>query len=110
MRRALDRINAPGLAVIAAAIVLWQLYTRTACAHFDSLASITAIFAAIKALFLDGPLAEQLWHTASVALVGWVIASALGFGIGLLIGLSRTAWTYSMASLDVLRSIPSISF
>ena len=111
MRRALlGRINGPGLAVIAAAIGLWEIYTRTAGSHFDSLASSTAIFAAIKALFLDGPLAGQLGHTASVAFVGWVIASALGFGIGLLIGLSRTVWTYSMASLDVLRSIPSISF
>ena len=111
MRKAmLSRVNLPGLAVIIIAIALWQLYASTIGARFDSIASSTAIFSAIKGSFVDGVLLEQLSHTASTALAGWVIASALGFTIGLLIGVSNTAWTYSLASLDVLRSIPSISF
>jgi sulfonate transport system permease protein len=111
MRTALlARINIPGLAVIALCIAAWEIYTRTLGSHFDSIASSTAIFAAIKELLLGGPLLGQLRHTMSVALVGWVIASALGFTIGLFMGMSKTAWTYTMASLDVLRSIPSISF
>jgi NitT/TauT family transport system permease protein len=111
MRQAmLSRLNLPGLAVIVIAIALWQLYASTVGARFDSIASSTAIFSAIKDLFVDGMLLEQLWHTTSIALAGWIIASALGFSIGLLIGVSNTAWTYSSASLDVLRSIPSISF
>ena len=106
----LRRVNLPGLAVIAIAIALWQLYASTIGARFDSIASSTAILAAIKGAFADGVLLEQLAHTASIALAGWIIASVLGFSIGLLIGISNTAWTYSSASLDVLRSIPSISF
>jgi ABC-type nitrate/sulfonate/bicarbonate transport system permease component len=106
----LSRINLPGLAVAAACIAVWELYSRTLGSHFDSIASSTAIFAAIEELLLGGPLLGQLWHTLSVALAGWMMASALGFTIGLLIGLSETAWTYTMASIDVLRSIPSICF
>ncbi len=99
MRKAmLGRVNLPGLAVIAVAIALWQLYASTIGARFDSIASSTAIFAAIQGAFVDGVLLEQLAHTASIALAGWIIASVLGFTIGLLIGVSNAAWTYSLAS------------
>lgn len=111
MRRGiLSRVNIPGLTVMAVCIVLWELYARTLGAHFSSIASSSATFLAIKDLILHGPLLAQLWHTMSIALAGWIIASSLGFVIGLPIGVSNKAWTYSMASLDVLRSIPSISF
>jgi NitT/TauT family transport system permease protein len=111
MRQALfSRVNLPGLAVIVACIALWQLYTSTIGARFDSIASSSAIFGAIKDVLLDGSLLEQLWHTTSIALAGWIMASALGFTLGLLIGVSNWAWAYSLASLDVLRSIPSIAF
>jgi NitT/TauT family transport system permease protein len=106
----LRRVNLPGIAVICLLIVVWQIYSRTLGAHFDSIASSSQILVAIKNLALGGPLAQQLAHTTSVALIGWAIASALGFVIGLPIGLWRPAWTYTMASIDVLRSIPSISF
>jgi sulfonate transport system permease protein len=110
MYKALQRLNLPGLAVMALCAGLWELYCRTLGAHFGSIASTYATVLAAKDLLLQGPLPEQLWHTASVAILGWIIASALGFVLGLFLGLSRTAWTYSMASIEVLRSIPSISF
>ncbi|HUC50049.1 MAG TPA: ABC transporter permease [Xanthobacteraceae bacterium] len=110
MSKALQRLNLPGLAVMALCAGLWELYCRTLGAHFGSIASTSATVVALRDLLFDGPLAEQLWHTASVATVGWIIASALGFVFGLFLGLSRMAWTYSMASIEVLRSIPSISF
>jgi ABC-type nitrate/sulfonate/bicarbonate transport system permease component len=110
MNKAIQRLNLPGLAVVALCAGLWELYCRTLGARFGSIASTTATVLAVRDLLLNGPLAEQLWHTASVAILGWIAASVLGFVIGLILGLSRTAWTYSMASIEVLRSIPSISF
>jgi ABC-type nitrate/sulfonate/bicarbonate transport system permease component len=104
------RINWPGLAVMALCAALWELYCRTLGSGFGSIASTGAIVLAVKDMLLQGPLLGELWHTTSVALIGWVLASLLGFAIGLALGLSRTAWTYSMASIEVLRSIPSISF
>lgn len=105
-----DRMNLPGIAVIIFLIMLWQVYTRTLGAHFDSIASSSQILVAIEKLAIRGPLGSQLAHTVSVALIGWMIASTIGFVIGLAIGLWRPAWKYSMASIEVLRSIPSISF
>lgn len=110
LRKLLDHVNLPGLAVIFLLAVLWQIYTRTLGAKFDSIASSSQILMAINRLAISGPLGQQLGHTAAVALIGWVIASVLGFVMGLAIGLCRPVWIYTMASIDVLRSIPSISF
>ena len=44
-----------------------------------------------------------------VTLIGWLLASALGIGLGLLLGLSQTAWRWSMASIEVMRAIPPVS-
>ena len=106
----LRSVNIPGLGVIALLIVLWEVYSRTIGAKFDTIASTSQIFHATKSLLFEGPLVAQFIHTVSVALIGWVIASTVGFVAGLAIGLWRPVWTYIMASIDVLRSIPSISF
>ena len=102
INKALQRLDLPGLAVMALCAGLWELYCRTLGASFGGVTSALATVVAAKDLLIDGPLAEQLWHTASVTILGWIIASALGFVIGLVLGLSRTAWTYSMAGIEVL--------
>ena len=104
------KVNLPGLAVIVACIAVWELYSRTVGAHFTSIASASQTFLALKGLLTDGPLLTQFQHTLIVSLIGWVVASTLGFAMGLAIGVLRPVWTYTMASIDVLRSIPSISF
>lgn len=106
----LYRANWPGLAVIVICIVLWELYSRTLGSHFESIASAAQTFQALKALLFEGPLLAQLLHTLTVSMIGWLVASALGFAMGLAIGVWRPVWTYTMASIEVLRSIPSISF
>src|SRR5208283_1004035 len=79
MTNALRRINLPGLAVMVLCAGLWELYCRTFGSGFDSIASTAATVVAIKNLLLQGPLPEQLWHTMSVAIMGWILASVLGF-------------------------------
>lgn len=110
IRELLSCINLPGLIVIAVCVALWELYCRTLGSHFDSIAPSSEILVAIEKLLVSGPLLGQLAHTTAVALAGWLIADALGFAMGLALGLWTPAWTYTMACIDVLRSIPSISF
>jgi ABC-type nitrate/sulfonate/bicarbonate transport system permease component len=103
-------INWSGLAFILVCIALWELYARTLGARFESIASASQTLQALLILWTEGKLAEQLLHTLGVSLIGWVVASVLGFAMGLALGVWRPLWTYSMASVEVLRSIPSISF
>jgi sulfonate transport system permease protein len=105
-----SRINLPGLAFILVCVGLWELYSRTAGSHYTSFASASGTFEALIGLLTSGKLLPQFGHTLIVALIGWLVSSALGFAVGLAIGVWRPAWTYAMASVDLLRSIPSISF
>jgi len=103
------RINLPGLAVMAGLVVLWEIFARTVGARLDTIPSVSKILVALEQLAVGGALAPQLGHTVLVSVAGWLIACAVGLAAGLVIGLWRPVWTYSMASIDVLRSIPSIS-
>jgi ABC-type nitrate/sulfonate/bicarbonate transport system permease component len=105
-----DKANLPGLAFILICIAFWELYAHTAGSHFTSFASASATFQALAGLLTGGPMLVQLGHTLLVTMIGWIVASVCGFALGLAIGVWRPAWTYSMASVDLLRSIPSISF
>jgi NitT/TauT family transport system permease protein len=95
--------------MIVVLVGLWELYGRTIGASFGTIASVFDIARAFNKLLFEGPLVAQLIHTLSVSIVGWLLASLLGMAMGAAIGLWRPVWAYTMASIDVLRSIPSIS-
>lgn len=105
----LQRINLPGLAFMAGLVVLWEIFARTVGAQLETIPSVSRILVALHQLVSDGVLMPQLVHTVFVSITGWLIACAIGLTAGLVIGIWRPVWTYSMASIDVLRSIPSIS-
>lgn len=109
MNRIYQKINLPGLASMVGLVMLWEIFSRTIGARLDSIPSVSRILVALYQLISDGVLLLQLAHTVSVAVAGWLIACAVGLTVGLVLGLWRPVWTYSMASIDVLRSIPSIS-
>jgi ABC-type nitrate/sulfonate/bicarbonate transport system permease component len=105
----LSRVNLPGLATVVVLLALWELYARTLGAKYGTISTLGQIANAFNTLLFEGPLLEQLGHTVAVSIVGWIVASLLGLAMGAAIGLWRPVWVYSMASIDVLRSIPSIS-
>jgi len=102
-------INWLGLALVVGCVTLWEIASRTLGSEFTTLASLSETVSALIQLAVTGPLLEQLFHTLNVALSGWIIACVIGLALGIAVGMSRTVWTYTMASIDVLRSIPSIS-
>lgn len=106
----LPHINLAGMAVIAGAVGAWELYVRTLGADLDSTATTGEIVRALKDMVFDGPLLGQLQHTLVATLIAWVIASSIGLGIGLAVGLFKPVWKFSMASIDLLRAIPSVCF
>jgi NitT/TauT family transport system permease protein len=61
-------------------------------------------------LLASGELEADAGHTLLACVGGWALGSVLGLLLGLLVGLSRAAWTYGMASLEVLRAVPAIAF
>jgi sulfonate transport system permease protein len=103
------RVNIPGLSTMAALVGLWELAVRSATVELEFLPAPSGIAGAVATLVATGELFPPLLHTLRAALVGWVAAGALGIGLGVVLGLSRPAWRYSMASIEVVRAIPPVS-
>jgi ABC-type nitrate/sulfonate/bicarbonate transport system permease component len=103
-------VNLPGLALVVGLAALWELLVRTVLSPFENLAPTSEILRAFGALLTEGDLLGQLGHTLGVTLIGWAVAGLAGTVLGVWLGLSPSAWRWSMASVEVLRSVPSISF
>lgn len=109
MTGTLRRVNLLGFLTMGVVIGLWELLVRTGGIDFEFLPAPSAIAGGAQDLLSSGDLMSNVAHTVRVTLIGWLLASALGTGLGLLLGLSETAWRWSMASIEVMRAIPPVS-
>lgn len=109
-RRRHRHLNLPGLGLIVALAVLWELLVRTVLSPFENLAPTSEIVRSFGELVAAGELPAQVGHTLGVTLIGWAVSTAAGVVLGVWLGLSGLAWRWSMASVEVLRSLPSIAF
>lgn len=91
-------------------IAVWQLVKSAGALPYQNLPAPSEIWTATMGLLSSGELAGNVGHTLLACLGGWLLGSAVGLAIGLALGLSPRAWAWSMASVDVLRAIPAISF
>jgi ABC-type nitrate/sulfonate/bicarbonate transport system permease component len=103
------RINVSGLATMAALVGSWEGLVRSGSVDFEFLPAPSGIADALWSIVWSGEIFPELVHTLRAAVVGWALASLLGIALGVWLGLSDTAWRYSMASIEVLRAIPPIS-
>src|SRR5947209_3547683 len=103
------RGNVAGLLTMAALVAAWEALVRFRVLQYQFLPAPSAVTRATGTLLSSGALVGNLFHTLRVTLLGFVLAAVLGIGLGLLLGLSDTAWRYSMASLEVVRAIPPVS-
>jgi ABC-type nitrate/sulfonate/bicarbonate transport system permease component len=103
-------INVEGVLFVIALIVVWQILVDSKVLTSNYFPAPTAIWSTGVNLASNGSLGAPLGHTLAVTLIGWIIASAVGLVLGLLIGSFTPLWKYAMASVDVIRSIPAITF
>jgi ABC-type nitrate/sulfonate/bicarbonate transport system permease component len=103
------RVNGPGLLTMVGLLGLWEAAVRGGLLEFQYLPAPAAIGRGIGTVITSGELATSTLHTLRVTLLGWLLASVLGAGLGVVLGLSNTAWRYSMASIEVMRAIPPVT-
>lgn len=106
----LRRLNLLGFVTAAALLLVWQAAIGTGFATVQYLPAPSGIARAMWSLAVTGQLPSLIAHTLGVALVSWVIAAIVGMTFGLLLGCFPAAWRYSMASIELLRSMPSVAF
>jgi ABC-type nitrate/sulfonate/bicarbonate transport system permease component len=107
--RALARVNALGAMTMLALLGTWEALVRLAVLEYDYLPAPSAVAQASEHLITSGELAGNLLHTLTVTLAGWAAASLAGIALGILLGLSDTAWRYSFSSLEVIRAVPPVT-
>jgi ABC-type nitrate/sulfonate/bicarbonate transport system permease component len=99
-----------GLIFPVALIVVWQLVKSTGILSYQDIPAPSAIVSAAGSMIATGEFSDAIGHTLAACLGGWVLGSVAGLVLGAVLGLSRPAYTYGMASVDVLRAIPAIAF
>ncbi len=104
------RLNPLGVLVLLGAAALWEFLVRAAIADVQFLPAPSEIAAAARTAIAEDELLGRVVHTLGVTLLGWGIASGIGFVLGLVLGLSPTAHRYSMTSFEVTRAVPPITF
>lgn len=109
VRRALGHLNVPGALTMAGVAGLWEAVVAFGLLEYQFLPAPSAIAHGAATLLASGDLIRNLLHTLRVTLIGWVASSAIGIGLGLLLGLSPTAWRYSITSFEVTKAIPPIT-
>ena len=110
MRKIAASVNIPGLLVIAALVLAWELAVRSGAVTYEYLPAPSGCLLAARDLLLSGEMLAQTSHTLLAVLIGWSIANVIGIGLGLLLGFSAFARRYLLASLEVLRPMPVVAF
>lgn len=99
-----------GAALPLALFVIWETASRLARVKFDYLSSPMAILGAGVRALANGSVLLSTWQTFEAAIVGLLLAVAIGVAIGALIGLSRFAEVTALPTIEGLRAVPSVAF
>jgi ABC-type nitrate/sulfonate/bicarbonate transport system permease component len=108
--RVARRVNVLGLLTLLGFFLLWELVVRTGIVEFEYIPAPSDVLRAGADLISSGILWDNLGHTLTATILGWLLASVAGILLGTLLGLVRPVWVYSMASIDALRSLPIVAF
>jgi ABC-type nitrate/sulfonate/bicarbonate transport system permease component len=103
-------VNVEGLGFLVALGVLWQVAMSAGILKSHFLPEPVDIGKAMSDLAQSGALTTAVWHTLYVTVLGWLAAGALGLVLGVALGISATAWRFSMATVEFLRALPAIAF
>lgn len=98
---------AASIGVGIAFIAFWQLAASLQWVSPVFLPGPDKVSTALVDGFRSGLLAERTLATVQRMLVGWVLASLVGTGMGILIGSSRLARDYIGPTLEFIRPLPA---
>lgn len=104
------RVNIAGVMVLVVCAGLWELVVRTGLVSFSYIPPPSKVVVGLWAITRSGTLFTNAGHTLASALIGWVVAAAVGIGIGVVVGVWWQAWRFTGASLETLRALPAVAF
>lgn len=100
------RLRLGGFAVLVLLLVLWEVASRTGLINQFYMPPVTKIASELWRLLLNGELLRHLGISAVRFGLGYVIAVALGLGIGLVMGYFRAGYLLLEPLIELLRPLP----
>ncbi|MFG2333336.1 ABC transporter permease [Streptomyces sp. NPDC048604] len=105
----LKKVLPPVLAV-ALVLVVWQLLVVAKVADEGKLPSPGAVWDSLSDMWLQGTLLDVLWTSVSRALLGFLLALAIGTPLGLLVARVGAVRAAIGPILSGLQSLPSVAW
>jgi len=106
----LCRTRLVGVLLIVLLAIGWELIVRTGVSTSPSVPPISSIFAEWGRLIVSGVIPNQLGASLYRMFIAYFIASALGVGIGLLMGYFRFVDNLLEPLVELLRPVPTPSY
>ncbi|WMX44416.1 ABC transporter permease subunit [Streptomyces roseicoloratus] len=105
----LKKVLPPLLAIILV-VAAWQLLVTLKATDEGKLPSPGAVWNSLTTMWLEGTLHSVLWTSVSRALLGFLLALALGTPLGLLVARITVVRTAIGPILSGLQSLPSVAW
>ncbi|MGW5424594.1 ABC transporter permease [Streptomyces sp. NPDC003943] len=105
----LKKILPPVLAIVLV-LVVWQLLVTAKVADEGKLPSPGAVWDSLQTMWLEGTLLDVLWTSVSRALLGFLLALAIGTPLGLVVARVGVIRTAIGPILSGLQSLPSVAW
>jgi sulfonate transport system permease protein len=107
MKRQRVIIAIGSIVVLLFILILWQLISVSGVVSPVFLPPVDRTLLALLAIAEDGSLFRAILGTTTRMLVGFMLATLIGCGLGLMIGLSPRIRAYVEPSLEFLRPLPA---
>ncbi|MFD3942573.1 ABC transporter permease [Streptomyces sp. NPDC058579] len=103
------KVLPPVLAVVLV-LAVWQLLVNLEVTDESKLPAPLAVWDSLKTMWLEGTLLEVLWTSVSRALLGFLMALAIGTPLGLLVARVKFVRAAIGPVLAGLQSLPSVAW
>ena len=109
VRSWITSLNVRAVCFTTGMLAIWQLAAMLNLPSLRYLPAPWDIGASAGELVSEPTFLSNLGHTAAVSIAGWAVSLTAGLMIGIMVGASRHVWRWSMASIDVIRSVPAVT-
>lgn len=110
VREVLTRKVLPPVVAVVLVLVVWQLLVLAEVTDESKLPAPSAVWDSVTTMWLEGTLLEVLWTSVSRALLGFLMALAIGTPLGLLVARVKFVRAAIGPVLAGLQSLPSVAW
>jgi ABC-type nitrate/sulfonate/bicarbonate transport system permease component len=107
--KALKKINLVGLVTFGAALLLWEVSSRSSPAIQFYFPPVSRVVLSLIELIQSWRLVEHLSASLGRFLTGYLLAAVIAVAAGIFLGYFRVAYSFAQVVIELLRPMPSVA-